>query len=129
MSIYYECFTESYVEIGFHTSHSRLCIMLPEALTWCQQWRVYPIYPMTRLVSYWKYNPFYVSSHDIWKIGDSYDGQEFCCVIYYYILVFTFNHLLTLILQLALEDPKRFRVELTFSRGADLSPLEVMITI
>ncbi|KAJ0099091.1 hypothetical protein Patl1_22104 [Pistacia atlantica] len=25
-----------------------------------------------------------------------------------------------------LEDPKRFRIELTFSRGADLSPLEVM---
>lgn len=29
-------------------------------------------------------------------------------------------------LQVALEDPKRFRIELTFSRGADLSPLEVM---
>lgn len=28
---------------------------------------------------------------------------------------------------MALEDPKRFRIELTFSRGADLSPLEVMI--
>lgn len=28
-------------------------------------------------------------------------------------------------MQLALEDPKRFRVEMTFSRGADLSPLEV----
>ncbi|KAL9257942.1 Inositol hexakisphosphate and diphosphoinositol-pentakisphosphate kinase VIP2-like protein [Drosera capensis] len=27
-------------------------------------------------------------------------------------------------LQVALEDPKRFRIELTFSRGADLSPLE-----
>ncbi|XP_042025102.1 inositol hexakisphosphate and diphosphoinositol-pentakisphosphate kinase VIP2-like isoform X2 [Salvia splendens] len=26
--------------------------------------------------------------------------------------------------ELALEDPKRFRVEMTFSRGADLSPLE-----
>ncbi|KAI4320440.1 hypothetical protein MLD38_033921 [Melastoma candidum] len=24
----------------------------------------------------------------------------------------------------ALEDPKRFRIEITFSRGADLSPLE-----
>lgn len=31
-------------------------------------------------------------------------------------------------LQVALEDPKRFRIELTFSRGADLSPLEVMIS-
>lgn len=31
-----------------------------------------------------------------------------------------------LTLQVALEDPKRFRVEMTFSRGADLSPLEVM---
>ena len=29
-------------------------------------------------------------------------------------------------LQVALEDPKRFRIEMTFSRGADLSPLEVM---
>lgn len=28
-------------------------------------------------------------------------------------------------MQVALEDPKRFRVEITFSRGADLSPLEV----
>lgn len=27
--------------------------------------------------------------------------------------------------QVALEDPKRFRIEMTFSRGADLSPLEV----
>lgn len=27
---------------------------------------------------------------------------------------------------MALEDPKRFRIEITFSRGADLSPLEVM---
>ena len=27
--------------------------------------------------------------------------------------------------QVALEDPKRFRIELTFSRGADLSPLQV----
>jgi len=27
--------------------------------------------------------------------------------------------------QVDLEDPKRFRIELTFSRGADLSPLEV----
>ncbi|KAL5143584.1 Inositol hexakisphosphate and diphosphoinositol-pentakisphosphate kinase VIP2 [Glycine soja] len=26
--------------------------------------------------------------------------------------------------EVALEDPKRFRIELTFSRGADLSPLE-----
>lgn len=31
-----------------------------------------------------------------------------------------------IVLQVALEDPKRFRIELTFSRGADLSPLEVM---
>lgn len=30
-------------------------------------------------------------------------------------------------LQVALEDPKRFRIEMTFSRGADLSPLEVII--
>ncbi|KAH9739913.1 Inositol hexakisphosphate and diphosphoinositol-pentakisphosphate kinase VIP2 [Citrus sinensis] len=29
-----------------------------------------------------------------------------------------------IVLQVALEDPKRFRIELTFSRGADLSPLE-----
>lgn len=29
-------------------------------------------------------------------------------------------------LQVALEDPKRFRIEMTFSRGADLSPLEVI---
>ncbi|KAI9125520.1 hypothetical protein K1719_002938 [Acacia pycnantha] len=29
--------------------------------------------------------------------------------------------------EVALDDPKRFRMELTFSRGADLSPLEVMI--
>lgn len=29
-------------------------------------------------------------------------------------------------LQVALEDPKKFRIELAFSRGADLSPLEVM---
>lgn len=43
-------------------------------------------------------------------------------------LIFTVNHLLTLKLQMALDDPKRFRIELTFSRGADLSPLEVMIT-
>lgn len=28
-------------------------------------------------------------------------------------------------MQVALEDPKRFRIEMTFSRGADLSPLEV----
>ncbi|MBA0587046.1 hypothetical protein Gorai_000183, partial [Gossypium raimondii] len=27
--------------------------------------------------------------------------------------------------EVALEDPKRFRIELTFSRGADLSPLEM----
>lgn len=30
------------------------------------------------------------------------------------------------LLQVALEDPKRFRIEMTFSRGADLPPLEVM---
>lgn len=30
------------------------------------------------------------------------------------------------LMQVALEDPKRFRIEMTFSRGADLSPLEVM---
>lgn len=30
-------------------------------------------------------------------------------------------------MQVALEDPKRFRIELAFSRGADLSPLEVLI--
>lgn len=28
-------------------------------------------------------------------------------------------------MQVPLEDPKRFRLEMTFSRGADLSPLEV----
>jgi len=28
-------------------------------------------------------------------------------------------------MQVSLEDPKRFRIELTFSRGADLSPLRV----
>lgn len=28
-------------------------------------------------------------------------------------------------MQVSLEDPKRYRIELTFSRGADLSPLEV----
>jgi len=33
---------------------------------------------------------------------------------------------LKLQLQVKLEDPKRFRIEMTFSRGADLSPLEVM---
>ncbi|PKI46533.1 hypothetical protein CRG98_033090 [Punica granatum] len=27
--------------------------------------------------------------------------------------------------EVALEDPKRFRIEMTFSRGADLSPLEI----
>ncbi|MCH99922.1 phosphoglycerate mutase-like protein, partial [Trifolium medium] len=26
--------------------------------------------------------------------------------------------------EVALEDPKRYRIELTFSRGADLSPLQ-----
>ena len=31
--------------------------------------------------------------------------------------------------QVALEDPKRFRVEMTFSRGADLSPLEVNMVL
>lgn len=31
--------------------------------------------------------------------------------------------------EVALEDPKRFRIELTFSRGADLSPLEVNLKI
>ncbi|KAL1291439.1 hypothetical protein AAHE18_20G201200 [Arachis hypogaea] len=30
--------------------------------------------------------------------------------------------------EVALEDPKRYRIELTFSRGADLSPLEVVIS-
>ncbi|CAL0299014.1 unnamed protein product [Lupinus luteus] len=30
--------------------------------------------------------------------------------------------------EVALEDPKRYRIELTFSRGADLSPLEVSIS-
>lgn len=30
-------------------------------------------------------------------------------------------------MQVALEDPKRFRIEMTFSRGADLSPLEVIV--
>jgi hypothetical protein len=40
-------------------------------------------------------------------------------------LVFLFFKKLTL--QVALEDPKRFRIEMTFSRGADLSPLEVSI--
>lgn len=29
-------------------------------------------------------------------------------------------------LQVDIDDPKRFRIEMTFSRGADLSPLEVM---
>lgn len=29
-------------------------------------------------------------------------------------------------LQVNLEDPKRYRLEMTFSRGADLSPLEVI---
>ncbi|GER36857.1 inositol hexakisphosphate anddiphosphoinositol-pentakisphosphate kinase [Striga asiatica] len=28
--------------------------------------------------------------------------------------------------EVALEDPKRFRIEMTFSRGADLSPLEII---
>ena len=37
------------------------------------------------------------------------------------------NFILTLKSQVALEDPKRYRIELTFSRGADLSPLEVII--
>lgn len=32
-------------------------------------------------------------------------------------------------MQMALEDPKRFRVEMTFSRGADLSPLEVTLRL
>jgi hypothetical protein len=36
------------------------------------------------------------------------------------------NFVLTLNSQVALEDPKRYRIELTFSRGADLSPLEVI---
>jgi len=39
------------------------------------------------------------------------------CVLWILLLAFKF--------QVALEDPKRFRIELTFSRGADLSPLEV----
>ncbi|KAG5112215.1 hypothetical protein JHK82_035484 [Glycine max] len=30
--------------------------------------------------------------------------------------------------EVALEDPKRYRIELTYSRGADLSPLEVIIS-
>lgn len=44
---------------------------------------------------------------------------SFCgiCVILILILVCKW--------QVDLEDPKRFRIELTFSRGADLSPLEV----
>lgn len=29
-------------------------------------------------------------------------------------------------MKVPLEDPKRFRIEMTFSRGADLSPLEVI---
>lgn len=32
-------------------------------------------------------------------------------------------------MQVALEDPKRFRLEMTFSRGADLSPLEVNLQL
>lgn len=32
---------------------------------------------------------------------------------------------MTLKSQVALEDPKRYRIELSYSRGADLSPLEV----
>lgn len=32
-------------------------------------------------------------------------------------------------MQVALEDPKRFRLEMTFSRGADLSPLEVKLQL
>lgn len=28
-------------------------------------------------------------------------------------------------MQVPVEDPKKFRIEMTFSRGADLSPLEV----
>jgi hypothetical protein len=34
-----------------------------------------------------------------------------------------------LCLQVPLEDEKRFRIEMTFSRGADLSPLEVIARI
>lgn len=30
-------------------------------------------------------------------------------------------------IQVPIDDPKRFRIEMTFSRGADLSPLEVII--
>lgn len=40
------------------------------------------------------------------------------------LLSFAKQHLVSM--QVALEDPKRFRVEMTFSRGADLSPLEVV---
>jgi hypothetical protein len=40
---------------------------------------------------------------------------------------FVFLFFKKLTLQVALEDPKRFRIEMTFSRGADLSPLEVSI--
>jgi hypothetical protein len=31
------------------------------------------------------------------------------------------------LLQVPLEDPKRFRIEMTFSRGADISCLEVIL--
>lgn len=31
------------------------------------------------------------------------------------------------LLQVSLEDPKRFRIEMTFSRGADISTLEVIL--
>jgi hypothetical protein len=30
-------------------------------------------------------------------------------------------------IQVPIDDPMRFRIEMTFSRGADLSPLEVII--
>lgn len=50
-------------------------------------------------------------------------------LLYIYALLLTFLMCLYLVLhtQLPLEDPKRFRIEMTFSRGADLSPLEVII--
>ena len=41
-------------------------------------------------------------------------------------VIYLLNFVLTLKLQVPLEDPKRYRVELTYSRGADLSPLEVI---
>lgn len=46
-----------------------------------------------------------------------------CCSI---IILLLIEYIHSSLQVAALEDPKRFRIEMTFSRGADLSPLEVI---